>query len=65
MSAQIKREGKVKPVTHADGSLHNFMLKVAGRSFSCDCGCNVFTKPDDADLNKFKCNSCGVIYESN
>jgi hypothetical protein len=40
------------------------MIKVAGKRFFCDCGCNVFTKLDDDDeLGTFyKCNGCGVMW---
>ena len=39
------------------------MLKVAGKRFICDCGCNVFTKLSDEELGtRYRCNGCGVMY---
>lgn len=43
----------------ADGKLHQFLLCIAGERFRCECGCNVFHKPDDQELTRYKCNSCG------
>ena len=40
----------------------NILLKVGGKSFRCDCGCNVFHHIDDWD--EYYCNSCGTGYES-
>jgi hypothetical protein len=48
------------PVRLPDGSLHQFMLKEAGKPYRCECGCNVFHKPDDQRLHIYECNSCGV-----
>jgi DNA-directed RNA polymerase subunit RPC12/RpoP len=48
-----------QPVLMPDGKLHQFLLSVAGKGFRCACGCNVFHKPDDQDLCRYKCNSCG------
>ena len=31
---------------------------VNGKSFHCECGCNVFTKK----YNRYWCNSCGAAY---
>lgn len=53
-----------EPVRLPDGSLENFTLKVAGKPFRCECGCNVFHKPDKAKLEWYKCNACGTVYES-
>ena len=55
-------EKERKPLLHPDGGLHQFMLKVGGKHFRCECGCNVFHKPDDADLELYECNSCGNWY---
>lgn len=37
------------------------IVKINEKSFRCDCGCNVFRKLI-RNLNKYKCNSCGVVY---
>lgn len=42
----------------------NIILKIGGRSFRCECGCNVFHHPGTDD-DKFQCNSCGAIYDTN
>lgn len=39
------------------------MPKINGKSFSCECGCNVFTK-STVDPNVFKCNACRALYDS-
>jgi hypothetical protein len=57
-------EKERKPLLHPDGSLHQFMLKVGGSHFRCECGCNVFHKPDDTDLELYECNSCGNWYRA-
>lgn len=50
---------ELKPVLLPDGSLHQYTISIEGNFFFCECGCNVFHKPDDRNLNKYKCNSCG------
>ena len=55
MTEALKRE---------DGTLWQFTLKVAGKPFYCRCGCNVFHKPDIGNLDKYRCNACGLNYES-
>jgi hypothetical protein len=47
------------PVRNADGSLHELTLKVAGKPFRCQCGCNVFHQPDNTDAALVQCNACG------
>jgi hypothetical protein len=39
-------ESKLNPVCNLDGNLMPFITKVDGKPFRCDCGCNVFHKPD-------------------
>lgn len=50
------------PVKNADGSLHQLTLKVAGKAFRCQCGCNVFHKPDAGNTKLVQCNACGAQY---
>lgn len=39
------------------------MLKIEGRTFRCECGCNVFTKTEIAgEPSLYTCNSCETIY---
>lgn len=42
------------------------MVKVAGISFRCDCGCNVFRHPLDKMgkliMDKYVCNSCSATW---
>ena len=37
------------------------ILTVAGKSFSCKCGCNVFRQVGSSP-KEYKCNSCNIIY---
>lgn len=46
-------------VCNDDGTLRNFTLRIDGKIFRCECGCNVFHKPDRNDVNLYKCNGCG------
>ena len=42
------------------------ILKIAGRSYRCECGCNVFAKLPEHNYQLetgevvFRCNSCGT-----
>ena len=58
------RKNYENAVKTADGKLKNFTTTVGGKRFSCDCGCNVFHKPDKDKLHIYKCNSCETIYTS-
>jgi len=41
----------------------NILLKVAGKPFSCNCGCNVFNKPKPvSDPDRYACNACAAEY---
>lgn len=41
----------------------NILLKVAGKHFRCDCGCNVFNKPKPvSDPGRYVCNACAAEY---
>lgn len=40
--------------------MENYMPMVNGVSFRCECGCNVFHKPDSSRPDVFRCNSCGA-----
>jgi len=42
-------------------SNEDVMIKIEGKSFRCECGCNVF-KHNPRNINKFICNSCGTTY---
>ena len=50
-------------------TLPEIMPRVNGKSFYCDCGCNVFRHPIEiamegvAPENTFICNSCHQAYE--
>lgn len=39
----------------------NIILNVGGKSFTCDCGCNVFHHPG-WDKDEYRCNSCSATY---
>ena len=38
-----------------------FMPRVNGKSWHCECGCNVFHKPD-GEPDVFECNACGAWF---
>lgn len=40
---------------------NDIMPMIDGKSFRCSCGCNVFRRLK-YNKNKYKCNSCEVIY---
>lgn len=50
------------PVAYKDTRPEAFMPKVNGVSFRCDCGCNVFHKPDSEQPMLYECNGCGARY---
>jgi hypothetical protein len=52
-----------QPVRTADGNKENFTIRSSGKFFHCQCGCNVFHKPDDRDLELYECNACGIQFE--
>jgi hypothetical protein len=37
------------------------MPKIGGAPFRCECGANVFSH--DEELDQFKCNGCGTVYQ--
>lgn len=42
----------------------DFMPKINGKFFRCECGCNVFRKPKPVSRpNLFECNSCEALFE--
>jgi hypothetical protein len=50
-----------KPVMK-NGKLENFMPQIGGKSFRCDCTCNVFHKPNENRPELYECNGCGERY---
>lgn len=51
-----------EPVRHDDGALKQTMLKVNGKRFRCECGCNVFHQPDAEVPDRYACNGCDLWY---
>jgi hypothetical protein len=51
-------------VLNSDGTLHNFTLKMEGKPFRCQCGCNVFHKPNKNKLTLYQCNACETQFEA-
>lgn len=62
--AIMKRIRLNGPLLQEDGSLHQFTLKIEGQPYRCNCGCNVFHKPDQENLNIYKCNSCEETFDT-
>jgi|JI9StandDraft_1071089.scaffolds.fasta_scaffold511701_2 hypothetical protein len=52
------------PVRLANGDLHNFTLRIEGKSYRCECRCNVFHTPDERRLDLYECNGCGTRFEA-
>jgi predicted SprT family Zn-dependent metalloprotease len=44
--------------------VQTFMPKINGKSFRCECGCNVFTKrkPLATGEDVYRCNACPAQY---
>jgi hypothetical protein len=49
---------KTEPLLNSDGTLHQFILKIDGKRYFCECKCNVFHKPDKNNLDLYQCNGC-------
>ena len=58
-----KYEANDLRVRTSDGKVENFMPRVSGKAFRCQCGANVFHKPDMRRPEIYECNGCGVWYE--
>ena len=56
----LERAAREYPYEYNTEPPKNFFLKVAGKSFTCECGCNVFEKT--AGGTGYSCNSCLAIY---
>lgn len=56
-----KTIGITPPIFAPQGDV---MVMIGGKSFRCECGCNVFRHYKD-DPNLYKCNSCEAIYRGN
>lgn len=41
--------------------LPDVIIKIEGKTFRCECQCNVFRKSIN-DESKYRCNSCRAIY---
>jgi hypothetical protein len=49
-----------EPVTNTTEAQRNIMVRVGGKSFRCDCGCNVFHAGKQPLT--YICNACGTGY---
>lgn len=64
VKTQEKDDEEEQPVL-LNGQVEQFIVNtVGGHSFFCQCGCNVFHKPDRTDLDVYQCNSCGTRYRA-
>lgn len=52
------------PVLTEKGEVEQFTLRTNGKSFRCDCGCNVFYKPNRLQPELYECNCCEAQYEA-
>lgn len=56
------REATAKPAPVArEWGEADWMPRIDGKAFRCECGCNVFRKSAIV-TNRYKCNSCGATY---
>lgn len=62
--AGMSERENVEPVLNPDGSKAQFLPKINGVGFRCNCGCNVFHKPDRKIPSIYECNACGIEYET-
>lgn len=46
------------------GVVRSMILSVRGKTFSCECGCNVFNKPDPKRRELYECNSCANHFDA-
>jgi hypothetical protein len=56
-----------QPLRTEDGRLEQFMFRnyqLSGQSFYCECGCNVFHRPDHKNLDLYQCNCCERQFEA-
>lgn len=58
----MNRDKYPNAVKTDDGKLKSFTIILAGEDFWCPCGCNCFHKPNKAEPQIYKCNSCGAKY---
>lgn len=42
--------------------MNDVMVFIDGKSFRCQCGCNVFHKPEPDDEAIYRCNACHTEY---
>ena len=61
-SNTIMGDEYAKAKRHPDGTLFESTLKMDGKGFFCDCGCNVFHIPDFENPDTYRCNACMKIY---
>ena len=40
----------------------NIELKIDGKLFCCECGCNVFHHHPGIDVDEYQCNDCSIKY---
>jgi len=46
-----------------NNTVKSHMIKIGGKRFYCECGCNCFHKPDLEDEFIYKCNACNSVYK--
>lgn len=59
----LDRPFRRNPLRTADGELHDFILRIAGRRLVCKCNCSVFHRPILDVMNLYECNNCGRQFE--
>lgn len=51
------------PLVDENGKLIESMIKLDGKPFRCECGCNVFHRPDRDAPEIYQCNCCDNTFE--
>lgn len=63
MNDDQTKEEKETFISHENtAKVKNVMVMIEGKSFICDCRCNVFHRPKPDDKLLYECNSCGERY---
>jgi hypothetical protein len=59
----LDNKSRLNKVQNLDRDNEVYTVKVNGAPFYCECGCNVFNKPDNNRPKLYECNACGLWYE--
>lgn len=46
----------------SETAVEQVTIRIGGKPYRCDCGCNVFTKLPGPPFLRFECNGCHARY---